>query len=868
MHVWGSLLIVAAAVAAPIDSGVSTEPRFPGAVTAFRGNFEEDSDDDFDGWPLGWNRLHGPQYPHYLRLHLSQEPSASGKQCFRFDLDGGAAAVASPPIPYDVGSEYLVEAAIKTVALKHDEAYVALKFLDAKGRTVQTNRTARLRSDEWRRVRIGPTFCDLPEVRQLVVELHLEPGDAHDLRGAALFDDVWIGKLPRKSVRGSRPFNVFQARDKIELSVTLTGVTAGEIRGELQLFDRLGTPLSTEQRTSLLPLDVDPATTPRTMTWQPKLADPGFYRGKVTVHGPAGVLREDETSLVIVDSIERLRSGPGSLLGDFGWSISDPSIVPNHDDLHLLLYESAARRVKYPVWFASADSPEAFNMMRFVERMNVQGVSVIGTLTPRPPSADGRDDDSEIAAAQTFRDPPARWMPIVETTMFDLAFKVGGWQLGNDHDLGFLALPGALNRIADVKKEFDRIEQDSQVGVPWSWLQELPSSGSTPLRFISLTTSPELTAAELGAMLDGANLPQGVQPWIGISGLPRQQYSTTDRVRDLVDRMTAAKVHGAGAVFFVDPFEGEHGLLERSGSPTELFLPWRAVASVLDGAAPIGSVVLPGHSRNQIFLRSDDAVMILSRDEAGSETLALGGEPKAVDLWERTQPLEAAHDGTKVSVGPSPIIITGIHRKTAAWEQAFKMEPKQLKEVFGLPQPTTLVLRNTFDGPVQGKVTVVAPPDWTVRPDAFDVSLGSGEEVRLPLEITLPPGVETRTAAFRIDHDLAADIRRQFSVFRELQIGDGEVILEVDTRLVGDVLEVEQRLINNSGKSVSFRFNLFAPDQRRMRAQVIDLPPGVDVQVYRVPNGANLKGRTLWIRAEEIGGSRILSERFTVGDDS
>jgi hypothetical protein len=308
--------------------------------------------------------------------------------------------------------------------------------------------------------------------------------------------------------------------------------------------------------------------------------------------------------------------------------------------------------------------------------------------------------------------------------------------------------------------------------------------------------------------------------------------------------------------------------LESSGSPTELFLPWRAVASVLDGAQPAKSVLLPGRSRNQLFLRTNDAVMIVSRDEPGAEHLNLGGEPQVVDLWEHAQTPEETPEGTKFDVGPSPVVVTGIHRRTAAWEQAFQLQPTELKEIFGLPQPTSIVVRNTFDGPVQGKITVRGPRDWTLRPDTFDVSLGVGQEVKLPLEITLPPGVETRTTIFRIDHDIAADVRRQFAVFREVQIGDGEVILEVDTRLVGDVLEVEQRLVNNSGKSVSFKFNLFAPDQRRMRAQVNDLPPGIDVQVYRIPNGRSLKGRTLWIRAEEIGGTRVLSERFTVGDDS
>jgi hypothetical protein len=193
-------------------------------------------------------------------------------------------------------------------------------------------------------------------------------------------------------------------------------------------------------------------------------------------------------------------------------------------------------------------------------------------------------------------------------------------------------------------------------------------------------------------------------------------------------------------------------------------------------------------------------------------------------------------------------------------------EPAQLKEVFGAPQAAALFVRNTYPGPAQGKVTIVAPQGWTLRPDTFDVSLGAGEEVRLPLEVTLPPGVEHRRAMLRFEHDLSADVRRRFTVFRDVEIGDGEVVLEVETRLVGDILEVEQRLVNNSDRPVSFRFNLFAPNQRRMRAQVNDLPPGVDVQLYRIPDGASLQGKTLWIRAEELGGSRVLSERFTVGD--
>ena len=114
---------------------VAGHDRYPGAVTLFACDFEEDADADFDGWPNGWLRRKGTGYPHYLKSGVSREPSARGAQCFRFNLDGGAAAVSSPAVLYDAGSEYVIDAAIKTVDLKHDEAYVAVRF-DREGPSV------------------------------------------------------------------------------------------------------------------------------------------------------------------------------------------------------------------------------------------------------------------------------------------------------------------------------------------------------------------------------------------------------------------------------------------------------------------------------------------------------------------------------------------------------------------------------------------------------------------------------------------------------------------------------------------------------------------------------------------------------------
>ena len=66
----------------------------------------------------------------------------------------------------------------------------------------------------------------------------------------------------------------------------------------------------------------------------------------------------------------------------------------------------------------------------------------------------------------------------------------------------------------------------------------------------------------------------------------------------------------------------------------------------------------------------------------------------------------------------------------------------------------------------------------------------------------------------------------------------------------------------DSKKPISFRCELFAPDRRRRKTEVVGLGQGRDVRTYRLPDGEQLIGKTLWLRAVEIGGPRILNYRF------
>ena len=118
--------------------------------------------------------------------------------------------------------------------------------------------------------------------------------------------------------------------------------------------------------------------------------------------------------------------------------------------------------------------------------------------------------------------------------------------------------------------------------------------------------------------------------WVVVEPLPSDQYSLESRVINLVQRMVAAKVHGADAVFVADPFGSRQGLLAADGTPGELLLPWRTTALRLGGAKYLGRLDLPQGSSNEVFAGDGPPVMVVWNDAPTREIVELGTERAAV----------------------------------------------------------------------------------------------------------------------------------------------------------------------------------------------------------------------------------------------
>ncbi|MCC6125545.1 MAG: hypothetical protein IT426_11325 [Pirellulales bacterium] len=848
--------------------------RFPEAAEVFRCRFDVGADKDFDTWPDDWTRRRGAGFPSYTKIGIRPEASPGGENCLRIDLDGGGAAVFSPPIPMDLSYGYVLEAYLRTEALKRDGAFVSLTFLDADKHTLSTARSEAITdSDGWKKIHLGTIETANPDARWIVVGLHVEPGDEADLHGAACFGDVWLGRLPKMELKTNHRQNFFVLPAKAEIACIASGLDGRFAEVVFELLDAAGESLAKETR-SLTPQpsaagqnrtaerDPSPAASAYAADWTPPLPGPGFYRIRLALKGSVATADRREITLAAVEP----RLPPPH--GIFGWSLPQGARPLTLPELADLLAQSGNGWVKYPLWCSEEDGGRQIEQIRrFADALGKAGIELAGLLLEPPePAREKFAGTGPLTAAEVFGGDPKKWYPSLEPVIIQMSNKVRYWQLGRDTDLSLTVLPNFVDKIKAIRAQLDRAMQGIELGFGWDWMQNLPAGAEAadlPWNYVSISSDPPLTNRELETYLD-AGRRSPLKPWVVIAPLPRDEFSPQTRAEDLVGRMVAAKVHGAAAAFCPDPFGSQRGLMNADGTPGDLLMPWRTTALEIGGAQFLGEMVLPRGSRNRVFVRENDAVMYVWNDRPAEEVLYLGDRVVQTDLWGQSADALELDGKQLLKIDRRPSFIAGINKSIARWSVDLQIENRRLSSVFGQTAPNGFSVQNAFPTAVTGKARIAAPAGWIVEPREFEFRLAPEEKLARKFDVNLPSEAASGRNTVRIDFEIQADRPYLFSVYRVLEVGTNDVRIEARTRLnERNELEIEQLFGNDSEKPVGFRCELIAPDRRRPTAQVRCPAHGEEKQVYRFENGESLLGKTLWLRAEEIDGPRILNYRFT-----
>ena len=911
------LLIIATA------SGVPIADRYPDAKQVFYCDFCDSWDKNFDAWPDGWTRRRGSGYPHFVDVKVCHEPSPVGNRCLRIDLNSGAAVAYSPVIAVSPLYSYVAEGQLKTEGLCHDRAFISLTILDGKQRRLKTYYSEPFKTTgDWTKIRIGPIAPQDEHSRGAVIGLHLQPcggqyaadspalrnrtdkGDiqsksanpldpsAQDLHGAALFDDIWMGRLPRMSLSTNSPGCVFNNPKNVRIKCRASGFSQESPRVEFFLEDHAGrlvarhecgfdTADQSRHAESLLDvLSDEPVGRLGTAIWEPPTVEPGFYRVRAELKGMehlSTIHRMQETSFVLIDDPLQL---PNS---EFGWSLPRGDRPLMFAELFRILSQMGVGYIKYPLWYGEERAESEIEALcRFAERLNSRGVGLIGVLSNPP-----REVNVEVAggndlqAADIFTSNPSAWLPSVEAVLTRFANRVSWWQLGADSDTSFVDCINLGGNLSKVKAELDRIDHDISLGIAWSWLNQLPPGDKkrpSACRFISLSAEPPFTHEELEAYLakgrhllekpdDAADAASDAKLKLAVVLKPidKERYDTQTRVNDLVRRMMTAKINGADAITTTDPFDDRHGLFTADGLPDELLLPWRFTAQTLEGSQYFGQIRLPNGSPNRIFSRGDTAVMVVWNEAPCEETIFLGENVYQLDVWGRkTTPML---DGRRqiINVGPTPSFVIGLNKNICAWRMGFEFVKPRVASIPGRELRGGFRITNTFPGGVSGRIELSADKTWKIHPAEIILNLVEGEQYEQPFTLMLPYDVLTGDYNVRIDCAVQAKQLWQFSIYRNITVGLDDVYIEHYTEFDDEGnLRVVQRFVNNSRHRVGYRCQLSAPGRRRMGTRIVNFPRGTNIKTYVLPDGKELIGKTLWLRASEIDGQRKLNYKFVV----
>ena len=863
------LLIVAIGRDAPI------EERYPAAVEIFHCTFDSSWDRDFDLWPDRWTRIRGPGFPHYVSFKINDDAPAAKQRSVQIHLDGGGGAAASPSIPARALFNYVLEGVIKTKDLKYDRAYFSVTFLDENQKPLETLQSEKVSQESWKRLRLGPFSPQHENTCTAVIGVHLEPkarGKREDLHGTAWFGDIWLARLPKLVVSTPSPTGVFTDPAQIDIACMVSGFLDGKTRVRFQVDDVFGQSVVTEERTPVLkpvsgtmggladPTEHRPLATGE-IHWKPPLPGPGFYRVRSMLAGSEKASCEQAVTLAL---LEPLALNEGS---EFSWSLPHGDHPLPLPALAALVHHAGVHWLKYPLWYSDGASDKQIDQfLSFNERLNSHGVEVVGILAqPLPDSSAPADDQGTLVAADVFAAGPDKWYPSLEPLLARVASQVHWWQLGHDRDTSFVGYPNLAGKIDQVRGAMNRFGQEMNLGIGWGWMNRPPPApGKTaPWRFLNLSTDPPLTEDELGAYLDGTAAAK-TERWTVLEPLPRGKYPLDTRAAEFVRRTITAKIHKAQGICVPDPFDEERGLMQADGTVNELFLAWRTAALLLGGSKYLGSLELPHGSRNEVFAHADGAVMAVWNDRRPvHETLYLGDNLRQYDLWGRSRVPARQAQGQLIEVGRLPTFVTGLHEALARWRMDFALARDHVPSIFGQGHENSFRLKNPFRQEVSGRATMVVPEGWRVSPKQANFHLGPGEELQQAFQVFLPSDTATGEHDIRVDFDIQADRPYQFSVYRQLIVGLGDISIQVRTQIDSrGELQVEQRFINETSRRVNFRCQLFAPARQRQKIDIIDLPPGLAVHVYRLSDGQQLIGRTLWIRAEEVGGPRVFNYRF------
>lgn len=702
-------------------------------MAAFR--FERSEDKNFDAFPDGWKRLRDSQHPPYLpvkivahnqkSLDLTRSidrsmlapwekvrsqigllpplpPSASDwliDHYLRMELDGGAAMMQSPTIPFDPNFRYQLTGRMFTERLKHNHAFAELVFLNAAGEVIRNERAeAYSGTNRWTSLRTEMSAAPAGAAG-MAIRLHLTPqqwGKDRDIYGTAGFDDLVVMQVPRVRIETDNRLAIYQPASQPVVRMSVMGLKDTTNTARFVVLDADGRQVARQDlafQLEKVPSEdenkgdkkskaankvdnleefeaaflVDPNSTAEAASkpetpkndadqgaktqveiealaqWKMPSLEPGFYTIRAGLIENGREWLRTETSLAVTADMPIMATA-----GPFGWALPDGIGNLDLKSVPPWLKDSGVFALKYPLWMAPDDRPAIDNAAWLTERLKESEIRCIGLLANPPPAIqtiiDERDKRQPVAA-NLFRDSRV-WQPLLEPIMTRLTIRVPTWQLGVDGDHSFIGRPQLPEVIRTINRDLQGYGQPIGVAISWPWLDTLPPEVGAVASAVNRSSDEPLTSDELEAALQSAAA-EPVAPsepgkqrtrqenWVNINPLDKTKYDRDTRISDLLLRMGTVRGHSVSGAFISNPRDRKQGVLRSDWRPDDLYLPWRTASLLMGDVARVGTIDLEDAGLNMVFANDTRSMMMIWSPEPTTLDIYVGDKVRQIDAWGR-----------------------------------------------------------------------------------------------------------------------------------------------------------------------------------------------------------------------------------------
>jgi hypothetical protein len=241
-----------------------------------------------------------------------------------------------------------------------------------------------------------------------------------------------------------------------------------------------------------------------------------------------------------------------------------------------------------------------------------------------------------------------------------------------------------------------------------------------------------------------------------------------------------------------------------------------------------------------------------------------------VDVWGKATKLRVELNGNqpvqRIKIGPLPTFIIDVDPMLLAFRMSVAVKEKQLDSFLGQVQKLSVEFVNPISASLVGETRILPPKTWTVDSPTQPWEALADREATQTFDIVLTNTARIGTHELPIQFEIDTDPPNIITVYRDIKVGPEGLDLAVTTKLLpsGDV-HITIEFTNRGTRSHSYDCILFPPPGRQYQRQVIPIQPGETVsRVIRWPNGADLIGKRMLLRAVELDGRRALNYAIDV----